>query len=637
MTQSVPSRLPSSAGSAPWWIWAVTVAFVAFGAAPLVPAVDRWAEHHDAAISWLFALKSALETIAFAWAARREELGRRLRQALWLNGLAFSFSAALYATDALVIAQWLGDPGATAYNLTMFGTYVVGLAGMLRMPMRRAGAAGWTTFALDLAASVLGTTAVLIVLVTMPQLRGVPADLASLLKTFAASQVVVLVGLNTLVLQGVARPSRRAFWLYIAMLLGNLANLTAIQFAEVNSLLAVLPHFTSVGTSLLAIWAAVAYRRDPLASSDLAPGPRWFISFNPLPLLATFAVALLLLATAFGHDRASITPLAVVMVVQSAVLIVRLFITARENERLQRLEADRQAAIQGEKMEAVGRLAGGMAHWYNNLLTTVIGHAELGAMQAREGSAVQEGFSEIRNAADRAAALTHQLLAYSGRQFVRSSPISAASWLSALGSSLRARWPDRVVVETKTPDDWVLNGDPLHLDALFRELVANGLDAMGDRGTVVVSGGVADKATPEQAVVLPVPPGPLPGHRRLRLRVRDSARVTPGDLRPVLYDEAGARRRRAGTGLRLRHRHGTPGGAHGREHAGQGHHDDRVPAGVGLRRPCRAGLRPAPRSGRSRQPLVELRSLAHAHTARDQKSGSLWCSGFKPSAPCGRR
>jgi signal transduction histidine kinase len=152
-------------------------------------------------------------------------------------------------------------------------------------------------------------------------------------------------------------------------------------------------------------------------------------------------------------------------------------------------------------------------------------------MQAREGSAVQEGFSEIRNAADRAAALTHQLLAYSGRQFVRSSPISAASWLSALGSSLRARWPDRVVVETKTPDDWVLNGDPLHLDALFRELVANGLDAMGDRGTVVVSGGVADKATPEQAVVLPVPPG-----RCLAIAVSDSGCGIPPESRLAIFD-----------------------------------------------------------------------------------------------------
>jgi PAS domain S-box-containing protein len=124
---------------------------------------------------------------------------------------------------------------------------------------------------------------------------------------------------------------------------------------------------------------------------------------------------------------------------------------------------DQQAAEaqlrQSQKMEAVGRLAGGVAHDFNNLLTSILGHTELMLDELPGDHALRADLGEIRHAAERAADLTSQLLAFSRKQVIESrtstrpsagsraccagSSASTSSWLPRWNPRSGACWPTR--------------------------------------------------------------------------------------------------------------------------------------------------------------------------------------------------
>ena len=93
-------------------------------------------------------------------------------------------------------------------------------------------------------------------------------------------------------------------------------------------------------------------------------------------------------------------------------------ITERKQAEAALLESEEQLR-QAQKMESIGRLAGGVAHDFNNLLTTIIGYSELISMEEDLTNTTIEGVQEIKNSAERAAALTQQLLAFSRKQVLQ--------------------------------------------------------------------------------------------------------------------------------------------------------------------------------------------------------------------------
>jgi two-component system, cell cycle sensor histidine kinase and response regulator CckA len=163
---------------------------------------------------------------------------------------------------------------------------------------------------------------------------------------------------------------------------------------------------------------------------------------------------------------------------------------------------------QAQKLEAIGRLAGGIAHDFNNLVTAIQGFAGLIAGELPATHPAQADLDQIRLAADRAAELTSQLLAFGRHQVVAPEVVDLAPRIEALTPMLRRLIGEQITLEVRAADEPVcVTIDPSHLGQILVNLVLNARDAMPGGGTVVVEAGSAD-LTAAVAAELGVAPGP---------------------------------------------------------------------------------------------------------------------------------
>ena len=144
---------------------------------------------------------------------------------------------------------------------------------------------------------------------------------------------------------------------------------------------------------------------------------------------------------------------------------------------------------QSQKLEAVGRLAGGVAHDFNNLLTVIMGYVEMLMAEARtKGSpAMVEYGQEIQHAAERAGALTGQLLAFSRRQITQPRSIDLNETVEQSMKLLRRVIGEDISIRTHLDSGlWKIKADPIHIDQAIMNLVVNARDAMPNGGTLTV-------------------------------------------------------------------------------------------------------------------------------------------------------
>ncbi len=140
-----------------------------------------------------------------------------------------------------------------------------------------------------------------------------------------------------------------------------------------------------------------------------------------------------------------------------------------------------------QKMEAVGRLAGGVAHDFNNLLTVIGSNAEIGEELSRVGRPTVEEFSEIRRAVDRAAALTRQLLAFSRRQVLAPAPLAINEVVADAERMLRRLIGEDVTLETALDERaGEVLADRGQLEQVLMNLVVNARDAMPGGGRILI-------------------------------------------------------------------------------------------------------------------------------------------------------
>ena len=141
-----------------------------------------------------------------------------------------------------------------------------------------------------------------------------------------------------------------------------------------------------------------------------------------------------------------------------------------------------------QKMEAVGRLAGGVAHDFNNLLTIINGYGHMLASALGQQDRLRSHAEEILKAGNQAASLTAQLLAFSRRQMIQPKPVDLNHVVTNLGKMLRRVIGENIVLHTLLSEDLsCVKADPNQMEQVLINLVANARDAMPRGGALTIS------------------------------------------------------------------------------------------------------------------------------------------------------
>ena len=202
--------------------------------------------------------------------------------------------------------------------------------------------------------------------------------------------------------------------------------------------------------------------------------------------------------------------------------------TVRNIEDSKRLEAQ---LLQAQRLEALGRLAGGVAHDFNNLLTAILGHVELLQQGMPEDDARQEDLREIAQAGERAATLTRQMLAFARRQPVAAKVVDVNTVIGNVERLLVRLMAEDVTLAISSSDTPALvRIDPGQLEQVLMNLAVNARDAMPAGGQLRVSTDVAEIPGVEDA------PTTLGAGRYVRMCVSDTGSGIPGDVLPHIFE-----------------------------------------------------------------------------------------------------
>ena len=137
---------------------------------------------------------------------------------------------------------------------------------------------------------------------------------------------------------------------------------------------------------------------------------------------------------------------------------------------------------QATKMQAVGQLAGGVAHDFNNILTAIIGHCDLMLMRHTPGDTDYDDLQQIKSNSNRAAGLTRQLLAFSRQQTLRPQVAAARRGQRGFAPAEAAAWRNVQLVVKHGRDLGPVRADPGQLEQVIVNLAVNARDAMMSKG-----------------------------------------------------------------------------------------------------------------------------------------------------------
>jgi PAS domain S-box-containing protein len=208
-------------------------------------------------------------------------------------------------------------------------------------------------------------------------------------------------------------------------------------------------------------------------------------------------------------------------------LIVISFIT----DISERTKMERQVR-QSQKMEAVGQLAGGVAHDFNNLLTVISGYSNMLLSDLGPESPQHESVDEISTAADRAAVLTKQLLAFSRHQVVQPKRFDVNQRVVETHRILKRLIGEDIQLELALGEDiGQILADPGQLDQVIINLVVNARDAMPNGGRLLIETAALDVAEAYAASHFEVRPGP-----HIMLAITDSGTGMTPDVQSHIFE-----------------------------------------------------------------------------------------------------
>jgi signal transduction histidine kinase/ActR/RegA family two-component response regulator len=188
--------------------------------------------------------------------------------------------------------------------------------------------------------------------------------------------------------------------------------------------------------------------------------------------------------------------------------------------------------LQAQKVEALGRLAGGVAHDFNNFLTCIMGNLSL-LERLVEGSAEAQAFLAQANAAvDSAASLTRQLLAFSRKQVISPRPIQLGALVARLDAIFARLVGHRIQLRSAcSPDLWSVKADPGQIEQVLVNLVMNARDAISDQGQITIEARNLELTTAGAEL----PEGLRPGEY-VALSVSDTGRGLSDVVRARLFE-----------------------------------------------------------------------------------------------------
>jgi len=212
---------------------------------------------------------------------------------------------------------------------------------------------------------------------------------------------------------------------------------------------------------------------------------------------------------------------------------------------------------QAQKFEAIGQLAGGVAHDFNNVVGAILGWAELGLEQNRANPQVSERFSRIREQAERGAALTRELLAFARRQVLQPQAVDINSITSGLVSFLDKVIGKDIELKVITAAVDAVKADPTQLEQVLMNLCLNARDAMPDGGRLLIETEMVELDDSYCRFYPYVTPG-----RYAVLSVSDTGMGMDSETRERIFEPFFTTKERGkgtgiGAGNRLRHRQTT--------------------------------------------------------------------------------
>ncbi|HET9400180.1 MAG TPA: PAS domain S-box protein [Candidatus Acidoferrales bacterium] len=227
-------------------------------------------------------------------------------------------------------------------------------------------------------------------------------------------------------------------------------------------------------------------------------------------------------------------------------VIVNRDITQRKQsaEELRKKEAQLR---QAQKMEAVGQLSGGIAHDFNNLLSVIIGYSDLMPLNFDNPGALGRNAAEIREAAQRAAGLTRQLLAFSRQQVLQPRILDLNSVVSDMTKMLRRLIGENIKLTTDFGEISKIKADQNQIEQVLVNLVVNARDAMPEGGRLLISTADEQLSIDALAAAFPVTPGAY-----VCLRVSDTGSGMDEETKSRIFEPFFTTKEKGkGTGLGL--------------------------------------------------------------------------------------
>ncbi|MBM9606451.1 hybrid sensor histidine kinase/response regulator [Desulfopila inferna] len=162
-----------------------------------------------------------------------------------------------------------------------------------------------------------------------------------------------------------------------------------------------------------------------------------------------------------------------------------------ENKRTEKEREELEGKLrQAQKMEAVGRLAGGVAHDFNNMLSVIIGHADMAMEDMDSSEPVYDRLKEIKKAGERSSDLTRQLLGFARKQTVSPKVLDLNKTVKSMTSMLHRLIGEDIDLAWLPGDNvWPVKVDPSQIDQILANLCVNARDAIADVGKVTIETG----------------------------------------------------------------------------------------------------------------------------------------------------